>query len=253
MRLLQLNVERDKHYDRILPFLDREQFDVLCLQEVMEPDTERLRQRYGYNVFFGPRALRSGVPEGVAILSPHPLQNVRTAQYAGTPSLQEGVLQGTADEKNSSQQYLVAFADIATGGMVFRIGTTHFPWTPEGTVTTDFQRTSVESLIDVVREYGDHVLTGDFNAPRGREIFSRLSEHYADNIPTEYTTSVDGTLHRAGPLPYMVDGIFSTPGYAVTDVERICGLSDHCAFSAHVSLLASPLSQETAVDTQETP
>jgi len=90
-------------------------------------------------------------------------------------------------------------------------------------------------LCAVLETLGDFVLAGDFNAPRGKEIFSLLAERYTDNIPQKYTSSIDGTLHKAGPLPYMIDGIFSTPLYEVVDVEMVCGVSDHCAFKAFVT------------------
>ena len=79
------------------------------------------------------------------------------------------------------------------------------------------------------------MLCGDFNAPRGGEIFGLLAQKYKDNVPQKYTTSIDGILHRAGPLPFMVDGLFSTPGYTVSHVEMVCGISDHCALIANVA------------------
>lgn len=117
--------------------------------------------------------------------------------------------------------------------MTFRIGTTHFTWTPDGEAD-EVQRTDIESLFAVLEKQGDIIFTGDFNAPRGKEIFSRLAERYHDNVPSEYTTSIDSTLHRAGDLPHMVDGIFSTSGYAVQNVRMVCGVSDHCALVAEV-------------------
>ena len=42
--------------------------------------------------------------------------------------------------------------------------------------------------------------------------------HWHDNIPEGYTSSIDPALHKAGPLPLMVDGLFSTPDYRVVDV-----------------------------------
>jgi len=85
-----------------------------------------------------------------------------------------------------------------------------------------------------VQGLGETVLTGDFNAPRGREIFSHIASVFKDNVPDHVSVSLDPLHHRAGALPYMVDGIFSTPGYRVTEVEQHFGLSDHTAFSATV-------------------
>lgn len=38
MKLISLNIEGHKHIDRQLPFFEIEAPDVLCLQEVFEPD-----------------------------------------------------------------------------------------------------------------------------------------------------------------------------------------------------------------------
>ena len=78
------------------------------------------------------------------------------------------------------------------------------------------------------------VLAGDFNAPRGGEIFSHIAERYTDNIPPHYTTSIDGTLHRAGPIPFMVDGLFTTPSYRAKGVHLEFGVSDHAAVAATI-------------------
>jgi len=41
-------------------------------------------------------------------------------------------------------------------------------------------------------------------------------------------------LHRAGPLPYMVDGVFSTGEYGVSKVRLHQGVSDHCAITCTI-------------------
>jgi endonuclease/exonuclease/phosphatase family metal-dependent hydrolase len=124
--------------------------------------------------------------------------------------------------------------EIEKEGETFRVATTHFTWTPDGSAD-DYQRADVKKLLAILGGMGEFVLTGDFNAPRGGEIFGTLAEKYKDNVPSHYTTSIDGALHRAGPLELMVDGIFSTPGYAVSDVELVAGVSDHKAIVATVS------------------
>ncbi len=82
------------------------------------------------------------------------------------------------------------------------------------------------------------VLCGDFNAPRGGEIFSELAARYRDNIPAQYTTSIDASLHRAGDLQLMVDGIFTTPEYQASSVLLHSGVSDHYAVTADITKTA---------------
>jgi endonuclease/exonuclease/phosphatase family metal-dependent hydrolase len=88
----------------------------------------------------------------------------------------------------------------------------------------------------------DFALCGDFNAPRGGEIFTTLASHYTDNIPSKYETSIHVALHRAGSVDgarlahLMVDGLFTTSGYAASDVRLEFGVSDHAAIVATIAL-----------------
>ncbi len=117
---------------------------------------------------------------------------------------------------------------------MYRLCNTHFLWTPDGS-TSDEQRQALSNMFELLENEKEFVLCGDFNAPRGREIFSTLAQKFKDNVPPEYTSSLDPVLHRAAPLHLMVDGLFSTPGYNVTGVKMVGGVSDHCALVGHIS------------------
>ena len=238
LQLLQLNIERSKHFDHILPFLKEHAPEVLCIQEIYEYDVPRF-EAVGYYSYFAPMNIRQegdeGGVQGVALFSTIPMQKNWTIQYGGP----EGPLptyQGeTPQAKHDTQRFIAAFADIDTNGTVFRIGTTHFPWTPDGSAS-DFQRADMRRLLSTLADTNSFVFTGDFNAPRGGEVFSMLASRYRDNVPTAYTSSIDGSLHKAGPLPYMVDGIFSSPEYRVSNMRMYTGVSDHCALMATISI-----------------
>ena len=79
-------------------------------------------------------------------------------------------------------------------------------------------------------------ICGDFNAPRGRPTWDAIAAKYKDNIPEHYKSSIDA-MHRAGALPYLVDGIFTTPGYRADNVELHEGISDHKAITATITKL----------------
>ena len=238
LQLLQLNIERDKHFDRIIPFLAEHKPDVVCVQEISEHSVPRL-ESLGYTSYFVPMNNREAEEgrfvQGVALFSLAPMHRTWAVQYGGPI----GDLPEYRDEseaiKHDSQQYVAIFGEVTKDGTLFRIGTTHFPWTAGGEAS-DFQRADMQNLISVLDEIGSFVFTGDFNAPRGGEIFSLLAKSYKDDVPAQYTSSIDGSLHKAGPLPYMVDGIFSTPDYHVSDVTMHTGVSDHCALTATVSV-----------------
>ena len=42
LKLLSLNIERDKHLPKVVVLLKKEKPEVICLQEVQEPDFEML-------------------------------------------------------------------------------------------------------------------------------------------------------------------------------------------------------------------
>jgi len=231
-----VNIEREKHIPRVVAFLKRTQPDVACIQELFESDIPVLKEAFGAgHVFFAPMCWYKTVDgkralEGVGILSRYPLSAEAIHQYAGNQGEITDFIEGTLEEKSATQKYVIAIADVEHPDGLMRIGTTHFPWTPNGEAEP-IQRASLVSLLSVTDTLGEFVLCGDFNAPRGKEIFSGLAERLKDNVPLKYESSIDGELHRAGPLPYMVDGVFSTPGYQVHDVEMVSGVSDHCAFT----------------------
>lgn len=232
--LLTLNIERSKHLERILPFLAQRMPDVSCIQELRESDVPYFEEVLGTRCVFEPMVLHEddGVFNvvGIGLFSRLPLKTSHTLYYVGEP----GVLKKYVGGDQGLFNRLVLLADVEKGSRLFRIGATHFTWTPDGEAN-DTQRNDLKRMLQLLEPHGEHVLCGDFNAPRGREIFSVLSERYTDNVPREYTTSLDQELHRAKGLEYMVDGIFSTGGYKVQNVTMYCGLSDHCGFLSEVT------------------
>ncbi len=91
-------------------------------------------------------------------------------------------------------------------------------------------------MLKILTKIPELILCGDFNSPRGGGgIYDRLATQYRDHIPAHITTTIDGQLHRAGPLQFVVDGLFSSPEYLVNQVQVVGGLSDHMAIVAKLS------------------
>jgi endonuclease/exonuclease/phosphatase family metal-dependent hydrolase len=234
LRFVSLNIERSKHLQRVLPFVASERPDVLCLQEVMEYDLPAFRHLFGAEGFFAPMNIHiaEGRPGrmGVALFSGLPSKNDLQFYYTGDPAAID-----STTPASKMKNHVALGATVAKGGARYRIFTTHFVWTPNGEAD-GVQRDALAKLLPFLVSQGELALCGDFNAPRGGELFAELASAYKDNIPCRYSTSIDGALHRAGPLPYMVDGLFTTPDYSALDVELRSGLSDHCAILARLSL-----------------
>lgn len=234
--LVQLNIEQRRHIGEVTNFLKSTAPEVACIQELRESDVGVLEEAMGAKCVFAPMVYRESQLEGVGIFTTLPIVTSGYEYYAG-----DGLIRAydntTADTKVESQSYPILWMDVQKDTAVHRFVTTHFPWTPDGT-SSDYQREHVASMLQILKSIEGFVLTGDFNAPRGGEIFAQIAARYVDNVPVEYSTSIDPNLHRAGDLKLMVDGVFSTPEYHVSDVVMHCGISDHCAFVANVTTLS---------------
>ncbi|MEK7642781.1 MAG: endonuclease/exonuclease/phosphatase family protein [Patescibacteria group bacterium] len=235
--LIQLNIEKNKHLERILLFLSKQIPDVVCLQELRESDISVITKLLGGYYFFIPRHLNVensiSIAEGIGIFSKFPIKKSNVEYYRGGEENLFIFDRASPETKRKTQNYPIIICDIEKEGILFRIATTHFTWTPDGE-SDDFQRQDLKKMLEILNNYGDLVLCGDFNAPRGGEIFGIIAKKFTDNVPPKYTTSIDGKFHRAGYLERMVDGIFSTCNYKVSEVEMINGLSDHCALVAKI-------------------
>ena len=241
VRFASINIEGDKHLDGVVSFLKNFKPDVVCFQELTIPKIEFFEGALAMkgpflsisktNVLPGNTASPIA-PEGVAIYSTLPISNVRSEYYyGGTGDLPTLVL---GNEESLWRGILQA--TVEKDGQFYTIATTHFTRTPDGS-TSDKQREDLKNMLKLLDGTPEMILCGDFNAPRGGEIFTKLAEKYKDNIPPQYFSSLDPKLHRAGHLKLMVDGLFSTSQYQISDVKLSDGVSDHRAITALISKL----------------
>ena len=233
IKLLTLNIENDRHLDRVEAVIAEHLPDIVCLQEVLEANCARLASAGGYDVKFalGGRQLRPPGEErnwGVAVLSRIPVRRQVESCYAADPLVR--VLRHPDDTRR-----VVLVTELEHRRQPYRIATTHFTWTPDGHIS-ELQKADFARLERVLADYADYVLCGDFNAPRGREMFGKFVDELGliDHLPAAVTSTIDGRLHRAGPLELVVDTIFSTPEYRVTDTHVLDGISDHKGIMALV-------------------
>lgn len=220
MKLISLNIEGDKHLRQVISFLQKEKPDVICLQEVYEKDIPILS--LGKQTTFIPMGKNKNIV-GVALVSSLPHDSTHHF-YVG-----EGTIP-SHHAANDVDRVLVK-ARIYSGTKIFTIATTHFTWSADGK-TTSQQLADLARLLSFLQE--EMILCGDFNAPRGDQIYQELLKHFKDNIPANVTTTLDPQLHRAGPLPYVVDYLWTTPTYLVRNIKLVPGVSDHQAIVAEI-------------------
>lgn len=235
LKLISINIENEKHIERVLDFIHREKPDVLCLQELLKRDVPVFEKALDAHGIFAPMGVLPVVGSqeiiGVGIISSLPLTDVRSryyAKYGEEPRL-------WTDEAADPTDRVLLSAEIVANGIPYAVATTHFTWTPDGEAT-DRQRRDLSALLDVLSRYDEILFCGDMNAPRGQETFDAIARQYQDHIPKQHLTSLDPELHRTkGEKHLMVDGLFSTPPYATVDVRLQSGISDHMAIVATIS------------------
>lgn len=243
LSIASCNIEGDKNIKNVREFLGAYSPDVVCFQEALEDNMTDLANMFKYGLTFSGCSilskdifdnLSSDRISGLAILSRFPLTDIRSYTYSGNsdsiPIYQKG-------NPNSSSRKL-AFVSIADE---YNIATTHFTWAPDGEVNNE-QLRDIQLLIDKAKLIGECVLVGDFNAPRPNAIYQVLTTHFTDEIPGNISSSLDPDLHRiGGSKELLVDYIFSTPKYKVTDTRFVAGVSDHKAVIAQVTRNEKPV------------
>lgn len=238
MKLLSVNIERSKHMARVQAFIEAQKPDVLCVQELCMRDIPFIEDLMGQKLTYAPMVMHPAEEElqtiGVAFVARKPVKQVQVEYYHGhltqtPPEVAFYDEEGRMRVDTTRIYNALVWAEV--DGLT--ISTTHFPWSPEGH-TTPFHLMAASRLLEVILPFKTKpfVMCGDMNAPRGRGTFGVFAEHFTDAIPPHYTTSIDGTLHRAGPLNLMVDVLFHTPLVQATDVQLHTGVSDHCAITA---------------------
>ena len=157
LKLISINIEYDKHFDTVLPFLQREQPDVVCVQEVFFADVPLLQQATGMNFLFFPcvnitaQARFCMEPRGiggVAIFTRIPFAKTALIPYSDNSVLVEPWAQP------SDSVRAVIVATVEKDSTIYTVATTHFTWTPDGKAS-ELQRTDARKLKQILSDYLD--------------------------------------------------------------------------------------------------
>ena len=237
IRLASINIEGDTHRDEVISFLKDFKPDVVCLQELVVSSVSFFEEALDMKGYFLPMAkyhilprdLASPIaPWGVGIFSSLPISDISSRYYCdGSGNLQLAVLGKEETLRRGLLQVTIKKSDE-----FYTIASTHFTRTPDGSAS-DKQKKDMKNLLAILEGTPELIFCGDFNAPRGGEIFGLLSEKYKDNIPLQYQSSLDPELHKLkNSKLLMVDGLFTTPQYKVSEVKLSDEVSDHMAITA---------------------
>jgi exonuclease III len=246
MKLISLNLEKDKHFDQHKDFLVAERPDVACFQEVFERDLEKYKELMdmaGY--VFAPMALYESVLEpgkfctqGIAIMTRQKMMHSQIYDMLPEMRAEKLVNMTLATSRDASLvQWKLISIDVKIGEKLYTIATTHAPVTDRGYEISSAQRQFFAEVTEILDARKQFILTGDMNSPRGYEVFDGLVQRFTDNIPQNYTTSIDNNIHRNGDknLQYVIDALFTKGDYVVRNVHYQSGVSDHHAIVAEIS------------------
>ncbi len=237
MKIVSVNIEKKKHLGRLLPFLQREEPYVVCVQEVMEDTVSFLSEALGLHVSFVPLVrleewdteVNGGVM-GIALLTklPHRIRDVFF--YESDPRIRTITRNTALKDLHVLFPRAVMIGDCSSGvsERSVTVATTHFTYTPDGS-TDQFQKKALSTLLAHLMPYKNLIFTGDFNIPRPNELYYAIAEQFRDNIPKEIVSSLDPVLHRKNGLKKMVDYFWTKGDYRASNVHLISGVSDHCA------------------------
>lgn len=220
IKFLQLNIETNKHLERIIPFLEKENFDVICFQEIYENDAKMLAEKFNLHLCMGKELLCKG--DSKAIFSKHPF--VKTMEYH--------LWQGDHRYHLKNESFSLLEAHISEEGREYTFLTTHLPVSYPGNIIADYQLECYKALKPILEKEQNLLFTGDLNSPRGTFIFDDLASFLVDNVPINLDSTLDPNLHRTkGEFKYVVDGVFSKGDHQVSGISIHEGLSDHKAIS----------------------
>lgn len=245
MKIVSLNIERNLHLDTVSSFLLTQNPDVVCLFEVFERDLVHFENLLGMKSVFAhqvrfPDTLKPEDPwqlQGVAVFYKDKVISSDVYYYGGDKYLIPDFKYGNDPFKEPPCLCSPLInIELEIKQKTYRIAATHMPVTRDAKVT-EYQKYYAGRMIDYLKDFKEFVLCGDFNAPRGGEVFDSFARIYKDNIPPEYKTSLDQNLHRVKGLIFMVDGFFTTQAYNASNVKLFDGVSDHFAVVGEIEII----------------
>lgn len=233
LKIISLNIEMEHHLDRIIPFFNAQQPDVILLQEVLAQNKEEIEQKTGMLGIYTAQNLfcsdKIQSPIGLFTLSKASIVNHYPIFYKGN---NDPLLPMTRAEPEKMARAILV-TEVVKDQQSYWFINTHFTWSPNAKPSAA-QHVDLKALLQLLSNVPEFILCGDFNAPRGTAIFDALAARYKDNIPLDVTTTIDKNLHKGGDLAIVVDGIFTTPTYLLEDVHVNSDVSDHYAIVARV-------------------
>ena len=149
LKLITVNIEETKHYNRVLALLTKEKPDIVYLQEAPQSFSVKLTQ-LGFETSFAPMSIRTIDDKlestGLMAASKLPFAH-KTKYYHGGVST---IVEFDRNNRKETSSYAYIITTINTAGNTFNIATTHVMQTPDG-LENDFQIQGINTLYNLWR------------------------------------------------------------------------------------------------------
>lgn len=247
MKVIQVNAWLGHLMHPLFDFLEKEDPDVVCLQEILSNEQQnplfesfsiqqRLSEKFAYH-YFSPTytfpAFGEKVGMGNLILSKYPLTDQRTVFVKGAFAESQTLDSFTRNIRNAQ------FCTVDAGDNTFTIVNHHgfHDRDPAGTAES---LTCIQKLIDELKQIsGPIIMCGDFNVqPDSATIQAIHVQLPLKNLTSEYKLETTlSSIFRVKDIQVPADYIFISPEIHVTDFEASSSIvSDHKALILECTL-----------------
>jgi endonuclease/exonuclease/phosphatase family metal-dependent hydrolase len=216
IKLISYNIWHGVYLNPLVEFLDREQPDILCVQEVgtsglgQKKDTTNLHEviqkkldmQAHYEHMYSADEGEGEYTIGVAIYSKYPILETTVLRYERETS--ETLRISDVDRYHVPRVLLGCLLDVEP--IPLWVFTTHFTISPDAKVT-QHQVDNAQKVATFLNKFPEYILCGDLNTPHGSQIFDILKSDAFDVVGPGHPT-LHPTLHRVGHLGLQVDHAF---------------------------------------------
>lgn len=255
IKLLQLNINADNYWDKLIPYLTSHDFDIIQLQELSGKDTVIGNINSQRDTFAELQTILQDKYYGELSISQRYTSSLDSYMGSGTfykksfslVKKKEIILSLTHEyfpsDKTSYEEVgrTLLHLIFAIKGKHISFLNTHFAWGPNN-IEKPHQTKQGEVLLNYLQTVKEpFVLTGDFNLTPKQPLMQKISK-LVRNLTEEHhlTNTLDPENHRAKhlfPKGLAVDYIFTSNDLKVKNFAVINeGLSDHFGLTAEIEI-----------------